>query len=190
MLRQSGAALVEVGTTNRTYARDYAAAIGPQTALLMRIHTSNFKLVGFVHETPLSDMAEVARAHFPHLKIIARTYNHRHAFELMKREIDAFERETFEGALRLGGKALKLLGYRAHRAERAAGLFRRHDERTLIEMASIWSRDNFDAYRAATVARQGMIEDAMRRDMASHNQETPDDAWDTGSLDEEAAKRA
>jgi L-seryl-tRNA(Ser) seleniumtransferase len=63
VLRQSGASLVEVGTTNRTYARDYANAIGPQTALLMRIHTSNFKLVGFVHETPLRDMAEVARAH-------------------------------------------------------------------------------------------------------------------------------
>jgi L-seryl-tRNA(Ser) seleniumtransferase len=63
VLRQSGATLVEVGTTNRTYARDYAAAIGPQTALLMRIHTSNFKLTGFVHETPLGDMAEVARAH-------------------------------------------------------------------------------------------------------------------------------
>jgi L-seryl-tRNA(Ser) seleniumtransferase len=63
VLRQSGATLVEVGTTNRTYARDYADAIGPQTALLMRIHTSNFKLVGFVHETPLANMAEVARAH-------------------------------------------------------------------------------------------------------------------------------
>jgi L-seryl-tRNA(Ser) seleniumtransferase len=63
VLRQSGAVLVEVGTTNRTYARDYAAAIGPQTALLMRIHTSNFKLIGFVHETSLGDMAEVARAH-------------------------------------------------------------------------------------------------------------------------------
>ena len=63
VLRQSGATLVEVGTTNRTYARDYAGAIGPQTALLMRIHTSNFKLVGFIHETPLAEMAEVARAH-------------------------------------------------------------------------------------------------------------------------------
>ncbi|HEU5098908.1 MAG TPA: L-seryl-tRNA(Sec) selenium transferase [Roseiflexaceae bacterium] len=60
VLRQSGATLVEVGTTNRTYARDYAAAIGPQTALLMRIHTSNFKLVGFVHEAQLSELAEVA----------------------------------------------------------------------------------------------------------------------------------
>ena len=61
VLRESGATLVEVGTTNRTYARDYAAAITERTALLMRIHTSNFKLLGFVHETPLSELAEVGR---------------------------------------------------------------------------------------------------------------------------------
>jgi L-seryl-tRNA(Ser) seleniumtransferase len=61
VLRQSGATLVEVGTTNRTYGRDYAAAIGERTALLMRIHTSNFRLTGFVHETALAEMAAVAR---------------------------------------------------------------------------------------------------------------------------------
>jgi L-seryl-tRNA(Ser) seleniumtransferase len=59
VLRQSGARLVEVGTTNRTYTRDYAGAIGEHTALLMRIHTSNFRLVGFVHETPLAELADL-----------------------------------------------------------------------------------------------------------------------------------
>lgn len=63
VLRQSGATLVEIGTTNRTYARDYTAAISERTALLMRIHTSNFRLVGFVHETSLADMVEVAQRH-------------------------------------------------------------------------------------------------------------------------------
>jgi L-seryl-tRNA(Ser) seleniumtransferase len=61
VLRQSGAALVEVGTTNRTYARDYAEAISERTALLLRVHTSNFRLEGFVHETPLHDLATVGR---------------------------------------------------------------------------------------------------------------------------------
>jgi L-seryl-tRNA(Ser) seleniumtransferase len=67
VLRQSGATLVEVGTTNRTYARDYAAAIGERTALLMRIHTSNFRLTGFVHETPLAEMVAVARERGVHV---------------------------------------------------------------------------------------------------------------------------
>ncbi len=62
VLRQSGATLVEVGTTNRTYARDYDAAIGAQTALLLRVHTSNFRLTGFVHETSLAELAAVGRA--------------------------------------------------------------------------------------------------------------------------------
>src|SRR5690606_16820040 len=57
VLRQSGARLVEVGTTNRTYDRDYAAAITERTALLLRVHTSNFRLTGFVHETTLEQLA-------------------------------------------------------------------------------------------------------------------------------------
>jgi L-seryl-tRNA(Ser) seleniumtransferase len=60
VMRQSGATLVEVGTTNRTYVRDYEAAITGDTAALMRVHRSNFRLVGFVHEPPLADMVALA----------------------------------------------------------------------------------------------------------------------------------
>lgn len=63
VLRQSGATLVEVGTTNRTYAHDYEAAITAQTALLLRVHTSNFRVIGFAHATSLPDMVDVARRH-------------------------------------------------------------------------------------------------------------------------------
>lgn len=62
MLRQSGAQLVEVGTTNRTYAHDYATAISEHTALLLRVHTSNFRLIGFVHETSLTELVELSHA--------------------------------------------------------------------------------------------------------------------------------
>jgi glutathione-regulated potassium-efflux system ancillary protein KefC len=136
------------------------------------------------------ELAETARKRFPHLKVLARAYDRRHVFELMKREVDEFEREMFEGSLRLGAKALRALGFRAHQAERAAGLFRRHDLRMLIEMAQHWSSDDFDSYRTATIARQGMIEEAMRRDMGLHGQSAPDEAWDTASLDSETARGA
>jgi L-seryl-tRNA(Ser) seleniumtransferase len=62
VLRQSGAALVEVGTTNRTYARDYADAITDQTAALLWVHSSNYRVVGFVHAPTLAELAETARA--------------------------------------------------------------------------------------------------------------------------------
>ena len=63
VMRQSGACLVEVGTTNRTYLHDYEEAIGEGTAALMRVHTSNFRVVGFAESTPLEDMARLARQH-------------------------------------------------------------------------------------------------------------------------------
>ncbi|HSM92536.1 MAG TPA: L-seryl-tRNA(Sec) selenium transferase [Anaeromyxobacteraceae bacterium] len=61
VLRQSGAALVEVGTTNRTYLRDYEAAIGPATRILLSVHRSNFRLSGFVHEASLEELADLGR---------------------------------------------------------------------------------------------------------------------------------
>ena len=60
VMRQSGATLVEVGTTNRTYIRDYEAAITETTAALMRVHHSNFRLVGFAHEATLEEMVALA----------------------------------------------------------------------------------------------------------------------------------
>src|SRR5438105_191771 len=63
VLGRSGARLVEVGTTNRTRAADYERAIGPETALLLRVHQSNFRLVGFTERPRLAELAEVARRH-------------------------------------------------------------------------------------------------------------------------------
>ncbi len=59
VMRQSGAKLVEVGTTNRTYLADYEAAIAPQTAALLRVHSSNFKVVGFTHAAAIEELVEL-----------------------------------------------------------------------------------------------------------------------------------
>jgi L-seryl-tRNA(Ser) seleniumtransferase len=61
VLARSGARLVEVGTTNRTRATDYERAIGPETALILRVHQSNFRVVGFSELPRLADLADVAR---------------------------------------------------------------------------------------------------------------------------------
>jgi L-seryl-tRNA(Ser) seleniumtransferase len=63
VLARSGARLVEVGTTNRTRASDYARAVGPDTAVLLRVHQSNFRVVGFSEQPRLSELAAVARRH-------------------------------------------------------------------------------------------------------------------------------
>jgi len=63
VLARSGARLVEVGTTNRTRAGDYELAIGPDTALLLRVHQSNFRVVGFSERPQLAELADIARRH-------------------------------------------------------------------------------------------------------------------------------
>jgi L-seryl-tRNA(Ser) seleniumtransferase len=61
VLARSGASLVEIGTTNRTRAADYERAAGDDTALLLRVHQSNFRLVGFTERPALAELAAVAR---------------------------------------------------------------------------------------------------------------------------------
>jgi L-seryl-tRNA(Ser) seleniumtransferase len=63
VLARSGARLVEVGTTNRTRAADYERAVGPDTALLLRVHQSNFRVIGFTEQPRLEELAAVARRH-------------------------------------------------------------------------------------------------------------------------------
>ena len=60
IMRQSGVTLVEVGTTNRTRAADYADAITPDTVALLKVHRSNFTMTGFVEETEVAELAELA----------------------------------------------------------------------------------------------------------------------------------
>ncbi|HEV8596546.1 MAG TPA: L-seryl-tRNA(Sec) selenium transferase [Candidatus Dormibacteraeota bacterium] len=60
VMRLSGARMVEVGTTNRTRVSDYESAITARTAALLRVHTSNFRVTGFVESTSLGELAEVA----------------------------------------------------------------------------------------------------------------------------------
>ncbi|MEW6447196.1 MAG: L-seryl-tRNA(Sec) selenium transferase [Bacillota bacterium] len=61
VMRQSGAVLVEVGTTNKTHLEDYARAVNERTALLLHVHMSNYRIIGFTHEVQVAELAALGR---------------------------------------------------------------------------------------------------------------------------------
>ena len=111
VMAKSGAVMVEIGTTNRTHLRDYEAAINDQTSLLLKVHTSNFKVIGFTSEVPLADMVDLgARMGIPVMEDLgsgclidlSRYGLHKEpaVSELMKTGVDVL---TFSGDKLLGG---------------------------------------------------------------------------------------
>jgi L-seryl-tRNA(Ser) seleniumtransferase len=67
IMAQSGARMIEVGTTNRTRAVDYERAVNLNTALLMYVHASNFKQIGFIEDASITELAHIARVHGIHV---------------------------------------------------------------------------------------------------------------------------
>ncbi|MEW5722556.1 MAG: L-seryl-tRNA(Sec) selenium transferase [Thermodesulfobacteriota bacterium] len=63
VMARSGAVLVEVGATNKTHLRDYEGALGPNTALLLKVHQSNFRMIGFTAQVEASDLVGLGRRH-------------------------------------------------------------------------------------------------------------------------------
>ena len=120
-------------------------------------------------------LVELVRDNFPHLKIVSRAWDVAHVFELLEHEVDVYERETFEGALRLGEAALKQLGFTAWRARQAAHLFRAHDEETVRELYHHYHEDYDVRVRISADARERLRE--MMQSDEEHIITNADRAW-------------
>jgi len=118
---------------------------------------------------------DLVQKHFPHLKILARAIDRRHAYKLIQRHVDVVERETFGSALDLGVEALKLLGMRSYKALRAARLFKYHDEEALHEIAEQMGDEKFTVTRSRQLAET--LEDLLRSDDRDLGHES-DRSWD------------
>lgn len=119
-------------------------------------------------------LVEIAARHFPNLKILARAYDRRHTYRLLEKGAHIVERETFEASLTLGAEALKFLGFKDFQAERAARLFRRHDENVFRALAPVWKDE--ERFIIASKETSDRMNDLLAADIQSMLQETEDES--------------
>jgi voltage-gated potassium channel Kch len=157
---------------------DLLKAAGAGTARLIIVATDE-------REKTLEIVATVKK-HFPKLTILARARGRPHAYDLIEAGVDHVYRETLDSSLTLGVDALRLLGFRGVQAHAAARTFRRHDEDSVRELASM--RHDRQAYLSRARERIAHLEELLRADLEEAQTEHPDAAWDTDSLREEFGK--
>jgi glutathione-regulated potassium-efflux system ancillary protein KefC/glutathione-regulated potassium-efflux system protein KefB len=111
------------------------------------------------------ELVRAATEYFPNLTILARAYDRRHAYELIKAGADDLERETFEGALSFGKKALLRLGLSERRAKQAATLFRDHDKALFKRLAPVYGEEEnyIMASRDSRATMEKLLQAEMRR---------------------------
>ncbi|MGO4289296.1 monovalent cation:proton antiporter-2 (CPA2) family protein [Chitinophaga sp. RAB17] len=115
---------------------DLLAAAGAKDAKMLIIATD--------HPEQTRDIVKIAQRYFPHLQLLVRAENNEDTFELMDLGVLHIYRETVDTSLRVGVDALRMLGNRAYRSERAARTFFRQDERTLKGLSAL--RDDKKQY--------------------------------------------
>lgn len=128
-------------------------------------------------------IGDMARKHFPHLKIMVRSRKRVDAYELINAGFDHVYRETLGTSIDMGADALHMLGFRAYHARRAALAFRKHNEEAMRDLAKHWGAKNyFELLRAKIEEAETLVRGG------SGLRDQIDAAWDNESLREEAAK--
>jgi glutathione-regulated potassium-efflux system ancillary protein KefC/glutathione-regulated potassium-efflux system protein KefB len=134
-----------------------------------------------------ADIVQLAKEEFPNLKVLARAFDRRHAYELMNRGADQVERETFEGGLALATETLRALGWRGYRAERAARFFRRHDERMMQTLRPLWGDE--ERFTLASRESSPRMDDLLRSDLDRMTEALADEEWDSDDVYDEQGRR-
>ncbi len=119
-------------------------------------------------------MVETVRRAFPDLTILARAWDRRHAYDLLRSGAHQIERETFEGGLSMGGKALRALGLKASIANRAMAVFRQHDHKAFEALAPAWGEE--ERYILASRDSQQTMERVLMADMAQIKADAAEEA--------------
>lgn len=130
-------------------------------------------IVAIDDQDKAKELVEAAHEAFPHLTIMARAWDRRHAYELLEAGADDVERETFEAALALGRRALVKLGFSDYRATRAGTVFRKLDLQLFKEIQPAFGEE--ENYISATLESRDTMERLLTAEMARLADEDEDD---------------
>jgi glutathione-regulated potassium-efflux system ancillary protein KefC len=126
---------------------------------------------------------DLAKRNYPHLKILARATDMDHTYELMKRKVAGYKRDTFESSLNLGVQALTHLGYNNYQAHRLAQTFRQHNRKVIQELFQ-HHLDDEKKYLSETKKYASELEELLRTEKEERGHEQ-DCSWDVTSRREE-----
>jgi voltage-gated potassium channel Kch len=163
---------VYYGDANRA---DLLEAAGAETAKVL--------IVAVDDREQINHIIEQVQRKYPHLRVYARAYDVRHAFELNDMNIAGYRRETYDSSVDLAVRALGELGFNRYQANRAARSFRYHDELMMKELHQLWHEDKrkyINEVRRFSQQLENIL--ISEKDHALHES---DHAWDIESRREE-----
>ena len=126
----------------------------------------------------INELVEIVKKDFPNLRLLVRAENRSHAFELLKLGVSKQDiyRVTFGSSLELGRDALRHLGFNGYRAQRAALMFKKHDEEVITELYEHYFQD-YKGFQNQVVTREQELKELFASDLKDA-EEHPDEAWE------------
>ena len=157
---------VYYGDANRV---DLLELAGAKSAKLM--------VIAIEGREKINELVETVKNHFPDLRLLVRAENRSHAFELLKLGVPKQDiyRVTFGSSLELGRDALRHLGFNGYRAQRAALMFKKHDEEVITELYEHYFQD-YEGFRSKVITREEELKELFASDLKDA-EEHPDEAW-------------
>jgi Trk K+ transport system NAD-binding subunit len=130
-------------------------------------------------EQKIIQILENIKKHFPKLRVLVKATNRKNAYEVIDQGIENVYLEPMDSSLNIGVEALKLLGYRSHQAVRAANKFKKHETKSVFELASM--KDDKVKYIQSARALINYLEKLLLDDI-NYKDINKDLGWDTQSL--------
>jgi glutathione-regulated potassium-efflux system ancillary protein KefC/glutathione-regulated potassium-efflux system protein KefB len=143
---------------------NYGDASRADLLRLAGAETARLLVVAIDDPAKAISIIETARREFPQLKVIARAYDRRAAYDQLKAGVDAVERETFLAAVRAGKKSMRLLGATDLEIEVAADAFITFDEKLMMDMYELFHKEDFATYQRIVRDRTALEQELLQRE--------------------------